>query len=87
MFALQITLQILGIIALMVLIYLMWYLLTMLQKINTKLDSILEMVGYYEKMKVVVIDFMEGPGKMYLNIAQSVFSFVFPLLTNRRKSK
>jgi len=87
MIELQITLQILGIVALLVLITLLGYLLYMLGKINTKLDSILGMITYYEKTKAVVVDFMAGPGQMYINTAKTIFSFIAPLLTRSRKSK
>lgn len=87
MIELQITLQILGIVALFLFIAVLSYLLYMLGKINTKLDSILEIVTYYEKMKTVVTDFVAGPGKMYINTAKTIFAFISPLLTKRRTSK
>lgn len=87
MIELTIALQILGIITLIVLIALLGYALYLLGKIGKKLDTFLEIATYYEKVKAVVVDFMAGPGKMYLSTAQTIFSFIAPLLTKRRKSK
>ena len=87
MIALEIALQVLGIIALILLIYVLVSVLQMLKKISPKLDSLLEIVTYYEKFKVVVVDFMEGPARSYINTAKTIFSFVAPLLTRGRKSK
>ena len=87
MLELQVTIQILGIIALVLVIAVLGYVLFMLGKFNKKLDSLLEILSYYEKTKLVISDFLAGPGKTYLNVAQSVLSFIVPLLTNRRKSK
>lgn len=87
MIELQVTLQILGVIALIILIAVLGYVLYMLGKINQKLDSLLEIITYYEKGKAVVVDFMAGPGRTYLSAIQSVLSVVVPLLTNRRKSR
>ena len=87
MLALEITLQIFGIVALGLLIYVLVYLIKMLKRVDTKLDSLLELIGYYEKFKVMVTDFMEGPGRIYLEKARAILSFVVPLLTRRRKSK
>lgn len=87
MIELQITLQILGVIALMLLIAVLGYVLYILGRFGKKLDSVIEMITYYEKFKVVVVDFIEGPGKMYMSILQTIFSFISPLLTKRRKTK
>ncbi len=87
MIELQVTLQILGIIALLLLIGTLGYVLYLLGKISPKLDSLLEIVTYYEKLKVVIVEFMNGPGQMYLTSAKNIFSFLSPLLTKRRKSK
>lgn len=87
MLGLEIVLQILGIVALILFIYVLGYVLYLLRKVDTKLDSLLEIISYYEKFKVVVTDFMEGPGRKYLDIAKMVLSFVSPLLTRRRKDQ
>jgi flagellar basal body-associated protein FliL len=87
MLGLEIVLQILGIVALILFIYVLGYVLYLLRKVDTKLDSVLELISYYEKFKVVVTDFMEGPGRKYLDIAKMVLSFVSPLLTRSRKAK
>jgi len=87
MIGLEIALQILGIIALVLFIYVLGYVMYMLRKVDTKLDSVLEIISYYEKFKMVVTDFMEGPGRMYLSTAKTIFSFIAPLLTRRRKAK
>ena len=84
---LQITLQILGVIALVLFIVILVYAVIMLKKISQRLDSILEIVDYYNKAKLVVSDFMAGPGRAYITTIQAVLSFIVPLLTNRRKSK
>jgi len=87
MLGLEIVLQILGIVALILFIYVLGYVLYLLRKVDTKLDSVLELISYYEKFKVVVTDFMEGPGRKYLDIAKMLLSFVSPLLTRSRKAK
>jgi len=87
MIGLEIALQVLGIVALLLFIYVLVYALQMLKKISPKLDSLLEIVTYYEKFKAVVVDFMEGPGRMYINTAKTIISFIAPLLTRGRKSK
>lgn len=87
MFGLEIALQILGIVALILFIYVLGYALYLLRKIEPKLNSVLEAITYYEKFKEVVVDFMEGPGRKYIGIAKMVLSFVSPLLTRRRKDQ
>jgi flagellar basal body-associated protein FliL len=79
--------QVLIIVVLVLVVAVLGYVMSMLQKVNKKLDTLLEIVTYYEKLREVVIDFANGPGKMYIEIAQSVFSFVVPMLTNKRNSK
>lgn len=79
--------QVLVIVLLTVFIGICIYLFSIVKKIHDKLSIILEIVDYYEKAKSVVVAVVSGPGKAYFEIAQSIFSTVFPLLTNRQKSK
>jgi len=87
MIELTVMTQVLGIIALMLLIGVLAYLFFMLGKINKKLDSILEMITYYERTRDALIAFSEGPFSVYLDIAKSVFSFISPLLTKGSNTK
>ncbi len=84
MIALEIVIQILTIVVLLMLAGVLWYLFTMMQKVNKRLDSLLEILDYYEKIKAVALEFMNGPGKMYIEIFQSVLSFVVPFFTKKK---
>jgi hypothetical protein len=59
----------------------------MLHKVNKKLDVLLEILLYYEKVKEIISEVTNGPAKVYFDIAQNIFTTVLPLLTNKRKSK
>jgi flagellar basal body-associated protein FliL len=87
MVELQLVTQVLVIVVLLLLSVVLGYVVFMLNKLNKKLDTLLEILTYYEKLKVIAVDLVKGPGKMYFDIAQSAFSFILPLLTNRQKSK
>jgi flagellar basal body-associated protein FliL len=84
---LQVITQILIIVVLLLLSVVLGYIIFILNKFNKKLDTLLEILTFYEKLKGIAVDVANGPGKMYLDIAQSVFSFILPMLTNRQKSK
>ncbi|MCC7304616.1 hypothetical protein IT418_04370 [bacterium] len=87
MIELVITLQILGIITLLVFIGLMGYVLFLLGKIGKKIDTFLEMIEYYEKAKESVVDFINGPAISYIKTAKSIFSLISPMLTRRGNSR
>lgn len=87
MIELQITLQILGIIVLVLLAVALGYVVSMLAKISRKLDSILEIVTFYEKVRDIVGAFFAGPGKTYVDIVQTVLGLVSPKLTKSREDK
>lgn len=86
MIELQVVLQVLAIIALLLFIGVLVYVFYLLGKVNKKLDTIIEILTYYERVKSIVTDFANGPGKLYLSIFQSVMSYVTPLLTRRKKN-
>lgn len=87
MLELTVALQVLGIVVLLLLIGVLTYLLIMFSKINKKLDSILEMVTYYERARDTIIAFAEGPGKTYIDIAKTVYNFISPWLTKPSEDK
>lgn len=87
MLELTITMQVLGIIALLLLIGVLSYLFIMLGKVNKKLDTIIEAITQYERLRDTIKAFAEGPGKMYIDIAKTVFNFVSPWLTKPKEEK
>lgn len=86
MIELQITIQILTIIVLILLAGVLGYCLYMLTKVNKKLDTVLEAITYYERVRDVVIEFMNGPGKAYIELFQTVVTFLSPFLFGKKRS-
>lgn len=84
---LQITIQILTIIVLVLFSVVLGYVIYMLHKLSSKLDTLLQIIGYYEKVQAVLKDIANGPGKTYIEIFKTIMSFVAPLLTNNGKAK
>lgn len=84
---LQIVIQIFTIIVLFLLAVMLGYLVVMLYKINRKVDTLLEIITYYEKIHEIIKSVVEGPGKKYYEIIKTTLAFVTPLLTKSGKDK
>jgi hypothetical protein len=59
----------------------------MLNKVNKKIDTLIEIATYYEKIHEVIKSLIDGPGKTYFELFKTGLSFIKPLLTKSGKSK